>query len=282
MTEGITRRQLFKAFLRASAASAVVGAGGVFYVTEVEPGWHTVERVRIPLPNLPPAFEGYRLVQLSDIHVMGKESVRIVEEAIRTALGLQPDMIVITGDYVTGGVNGDALRAVLRPLHAPDGVWAVMGNHDHWSGVAAVRAAVSDVGIGELRNTHTRIQREGASLWLAGVDDIWENKHDLDAALAGIPEGAATILLAHEPDYADSVYPTGRVGLQLSGHSHGGQVRLPFIGAPILPYLGEKYPIGKRKLGDMWLYTNRGVGSIAPIVRFNCRPEVTLITLTRA
>ncbi|MGF1507557.1 MAG: hypothetical protein ACFB51_20895 [Anaerolineae bacterium] len=100
-------------------------------------------------------------------------------------------------------------------------------------------------------------------------------------ARADVAVGAPVILLAHVPDYGDVVYPTGRVALQLSGHSHGGQVRLPGLGAPVTPYLGEKYPYGLRQLGGMWLYTNRGAGSIPPVVRFNCRPEVTLITLTR-
>ena len=109
-----------------------------------------------------------------------------------------------------------------------------------------------------------------------------EEFEDLDAALEGAPDRSTVILLAHEPDFADRVAADGRVALQLSGHSHGGQVRLPFIGAPMLPHLGRKYPYGLRRVGSMWLYTNRGVGVIAPPVRFNCRPEVTLLTLQPA
>jgi predicted MPP superfamily phosphohydrolase len=197
-------------------------------------------------------------------------------------LALQPDLIVVTGDFVTGRVDQGALYTHMTQLvaAAPDGMWAIMGNHDHWSKVKVVREVLESAGVIELRNAHTIIERGGQALWLAGVDDVWERHHDLRQALTGIPTDATTILLAHEPDYADEVFPLGRVALQLSGHSHGGQVRLPGIGAPVTPQMGTKYPIGLRQLGSMWLYTNRGVGQ-SHSIRINCRPEVTEITLTR-
>jgi uncharacterized protein len=108
---------------------------------------------------------------------------------------------------------------------------------------------------------------------------VWEAKNDLVTALDGIPDDAATVLLAHEPDYADTVAIDQRVSLQLSGHSHGGQVRLPFYGALALPWLGEHYDMGLYDIDGLKLYVNRGVGMIAPYVRFNCRPEITEITL---
>ena len=125
-------------------------------------------------------------------------------------------------------------------------------------------------------------QHAGQALWLAGVDDVWERRANLPQTLADVPPGTPVVLLAHEPDYADEVADQGgacALLLQLSGHSHGGQVRIPGLGAPILPYLAEKYPAGAYRVGDMWLYTNRGVGTIQPRVRLNCRPEVTLLTL---
>jgi predicted MPP superfamily phosphohydrolase len=118
-------------------------------------------------------------------------------------------------------------------------------------------------------------------LTLVGLDDVWERKHDLRAALAGVPDDECKLLLVHEPDYADEAahYP---VDLQLSGHSHGGQINLPGYGRPVLPYLGQKYPAGLYQVGLMALYTNRGIGVISPPVRFNCPPEVTLLTLRAA
>jgi hypothetical protein len=138
---------------------------------------------------------------------------------------------------------------------------------------------LTEAGITVLRNAAREVE---AGLWVAGVDDVWEQHADLDDALAGVPAGAAVVLLAHEPDYADTVAADGRVGLQISGHSHGGQVRWPLFGPPILPYLATKYYTGQYQVGDMWLYVNRGVGLISPAVRFNCRPEVTFLTLRRA
>ena len=135
--------------------------------------------------------------------------------------------------------------------------------------------ALTDVGITVLRNVACKV---ADGLWVAGVDDVWERYADLDLALTGVPPGEAVVLLAHEPDYADTAAADGRVGLQISGHSHGGQVRLPILGPPILPYLATKYDAGKYRVKDMWLYVNRGVGLISPAVRFNCRPEVTVLT----
>ncbi len=275
----ISRRAVIRSFLYGTAGLSLACLGGTLYSTKAEPEWLKVERLRVPIQGLPPPFNDYRIVQLSDLHYTDARSGKRIHRAIDMALDLQPDLLLITGDYVTGHVDSAGLHGMLERLSALDGVWVIMGNHDHWTDVDAVRQVVSDAGLRELRNAHTRIEREGAGFWLAGVDDIWERHHDLIAALDGIPPGEATILMAHEPDYADEVYPLGRVSLQLSGHSHGGQVRIPFFAdPPVLPYLGEKYPSGLRRLGEMWLYTSRGVGTLVD-VRFNCRPEVTEIGL---
>lgn len=255
--------------------------GGTLYTTRLEPFWLKLERISVPIAGLPPAFDGYRIVQLTDLHLHDDLSRQVIHQAIEMALDRSPDLIALTGDYVTHSVNDQALYEELHLLSGPDGVWTSLGNHDHWTNAESVRQVLTDAGIAELRNDSTPISRDGQTIWLAGVDDIWEQHHDLNRALLNIPPGQTTILLAHEPDYADEVYPTKRVALQLSGHSHGGQVRVPLYGAPMLPYLGQKYPYGLRKLGAMWLYTSRGIGYLWQI-RFNCRPEVTEITLVRA
>jgi predicted MPP superfamily phosphohydrolase len=131
----------------------------------------------------------------------------------------------------------------------------------------------------DLTNTIFTISREGESLHLCGVDDVWEGDVQLDSVLGQLPEAGSAILLAHEPDFADESAATGRFDLQLSGHSHGGQVVIPFFGPPILPYLGRKYPIGLYKVGDMLHYTNRGVGMARLPIRLNCPPEITIFTL---
>ena len=182
------------------------------------------------------------------------------------------------------GTSSESLVKQLLRLRAPQGVFAVLGNHDYYSGPDSVTNIVSVMGMTLLRNKGQMISNGKAQLWLAGVDDVEAEQHDLDAAMLGAPRSCPTILLAHEPDYADLVSADGRVILQLSGHSHGGQVRLPFIDTALLPlpYLGTKYPSGLCQVGDMWLYTNRGVGMTILPWRLNCPPEITVIKLVVA
>ncbi len=173
------------------------------------------------------------------------------------------------------------LEAV-RPLSAPLGVFGVRGNHDWYRGVEPVTEIASAAGIRMLVNASVAVQRGGESLYLASVDDLYGQHHDLGRALAGVPRGAAVILLAHEPDFADTAALDDRIVLQLSGHSHGGQVRIPLLDATWLPRYGQKYPAGLYQVGGLQLYTNRGIGVVGPAIRFNCRPEVTLFTLRSA
>jgi hypothetical protein len=258
--------------------SAVAGSG---YVWWMEPRWLAVERVAITLPRLPPAFDGFTIAQLSDLHFGPVVAPEHVHTAFDLALSLRPDLIAVTGDFVSELSHGEAgqLTEALRRLTAPHGVFGVLGNHDWWTDARVVAEAVSRAGVALLRNQHFAVRRGGQSLYLAGVDDFWEGHADLGRALAGIPDGAAIVLLAHEPDYADRASRHMRIGLQLSGHSHGGQVRFPLIGPIVLPLHGQRYPAGLYTLEEMQLYTNRGIGMVRPAVRFNCRPEVTLFTL---
>jgi len=272
-------------FLRLAAAAGVqfvaLGGGGLAYAWRIEPNWLEVERVEIPIAGLPAGLEGLRIAQISDLHAGADLPPERLEAALQTIAGLEPDLLVMTGDWVTYDA-ADALpaaQAVAR-LTPPLGTYSILGNHDHWTHAEVVADAVQSAGITLLRNSHVPIPAGGETLWLAGVDDIWERRHDLEAALAGVPAGEPVILLAHEPDYADTVAADGRVALQLSGHSHGGQIHLPIFGSPVVPYLGSKYVSGLYQLEkEMWLYTNRGLGTVQPAVRFNCRPEITLIRL---
>jgi predicted MPP superfamily phosphohydrolase len=278
----ISRRGLLKAALRMMAGSSLAALGTTVYATQLEPRWLEIERVRVPIHALPAAFDGYRIVQLSDIHFGNCTPRDTVAHALQMALDLTPDLIVLTGDYVLDVVDWPGLSTVLSTLSTHGNVAAILGNHDHWMDAAGVRWALADAGIPELQNASRALVLGDQAVWLLGVDDVWEQHDDLPAALVDVPAGAIAILLAHEPDFADEAVLTGRIALQLSGHSHGGQVRIPGKGAPVLPYLARNYPYGLRRVGSMWLYTNRGVGLIPPNVRINCRPEVTEITLCRA
>lgn len=277
----------------AVGATALTGSLGVWwYAAQVEPRWIDWRQRTIPMGCLPEAFNGYRLVQLSDLHMAeGKQLTpdhvtRIVARVNR----LRPDAIAVTGDFVSqvDAVSRDGI-ARLSALRAPDGIFAVPGNHDYWHGLDAVYQAVQRAGLQWLINTHHLIQRNGATLAIAGVDDAWEGKPDLEGALRGIATDTPVILLAHAPNFADISVHDQRVALQLSGHSHGGQVRIPGFGPLALPDQAWRFPIGLYRIRSgtrngraMWVYTNRGLGLAEIKVRFYCRPEVTIFTLRPA
>jgi predicted MPP superfamily phosphohydrolase len=275
---GLSRR----AFLRTLVYGGAT-LGGT-YSAVIERRWLKVEHVSVPLPRLPAAFDGLTVAQLSDLHLGAQMGPAFIREAIEVTLGLQPDLILLTGDYVSRTTHGEPEMIVeeLSRLRAPEGVWAILGNHDHWNNANVVAEALRHAGVCLLRNANGVLTRSGQRLWIAGVDDVLTHHHDLPRALHGIPDGAAVLLLVHEPDFADKAAEDARIGLQLSGHSHGGQISLPFLTRLALPRLARKYVRGLHRVGDLWLYTNRGLGTIGLPLRLNSRPEVTLLTLTAA
>jgi hypothetical protein len=193
---------------------------------------------------------------------------------------LQPDLIVLTGDYVWRTREAVfEVAPLLAGLNARYGVYSVMGNHDYWLDIRALRAAFDASRLPILHNEGLAVGVGKAVLYLAGVDDGWSGQPDLKRALDQAPSGAPIILLLHEPDLADETCQDPRVSLQLSGHTHGGQVHIPRKPPFFHPYLGKKYPYGLYKVKDLWLYTNRGLGVISVPLRINCPPEITQLTL---
>jgi len=281
----ISRRTFLRGTLGAGLLLAAASAGLAGYAYALEPDWLAVEKVAVQVADLPPALDGLKVAQLSDLHWGPYTGQKEIRAAVAQVNALSPDLIVLTGDYVLASADYAAPCArELAALRAPLGVFAIPGNHDYWTDIDVVLAQLRAAGLATLRNAAHLLQVGDTALWLAGVDDVWERHHDLDATLAAVPLDEPVLLLVHEPDLADQVARLPhRILLQLSGHSHGGQVNLPFLGPPILPWLGSIYPAGLQNVRDSTLqvYTNRGVGLIAPPVRFNCRPEVTFLTLTR-
>ncbi len=260
--------------------ACLLGLGGLAYAHKVEPDWIEVTSIPLALPRLSPEFSGYRLVQVSDFHMGGWMDLQRLEEIVEMVNRLKPDLVAITGDFVTHRPSrhaGDMVPS-LKKLAAPDGVVAVLGNHDGSGGSRGMRPILRRAGLIVLSNAVHTLRRGGAVLHLAGVDDPLHRRDRLDLILKQLPEDGAAILLAHAPDFADKSAPCNRFDLQLSGHSHGGQVRLPLLGPIFLPRLGRKYPQGLYQVGNMALYTNRGVGMVHMPVRFNCRPEITVFT----
>jgi len=246
-----------------------------------ESGQLVVERLTLPIRGLDPALEGFRLVQLSDFHLYPFTQPELVREAVALTNELQPDLTVLTGDYVWRDVDAIfELAPILVGLNARHGVYAAMGNHDLWTDVGVVSQGFAEAGLPVLINDGLPITQGRGALYLAGLDDGWAGQPNLEAALRQAPTGAPVVLLLHEPDLAETYARDPRIALQLSGHSHGGQVRFSRLGgALILPYLGRKYDMGLYKVRDMWLYTNRGIGVTNEPIRFNCPPEITEITL---
>lgn len=277
----ISRRQFLKLSGFALAGGVVLTSSAVALANEI--GELSIERVTLPIPGLHPAFDGYTLAQLTDIHLLPYTRPGFVREVVAAANRLQPDLVVLTGDYVWHDIGAvDELMPILASLNPRDGVFAVLGNHDYWLDAAAVQAGFARTRIPLLVNEHVVLTRGRGQLVLVGLDDGWAGHPDAEAALTGAPAHAPAILLLHEPDLADAYAPTGRFALQLAGHSHGGQVRVPGHGALVLPYLGRKYDMGLYRVDGMWVYTNRGLGEISVPLRINCPPELTLFTLTRA
>lgn len=280
----LSRRSFLRTALQLALGTAALGAGGWAYARAIEPEWIEVTHLHLILPRLSPAFRGYRLVQISDIHMDRWMTRDRLAGVMRLANDQRADMVALTGDFVTHGYRGRAadLASGLGALRGRDGIVAVLGNHDHWSDPVSARRVLHDVGVIELSNRVHVVRRGDAIMHVAGVDDYWTGHARVEQVLDQLPAEGAAILLAHEPDFADISAPTGRFDLQISGHSHGGQVRIPLLGAPILPPFGQKYPLGLYRLGSMLQYTNRGVGMISPRVRLNCRPEITVYTLDAA
>jgi predicted MPP superfamily phosphohydrolase len=280
--DGISRRGFLKA---AGGALFGVGFGGVLglkYAREVEPNLLQIEKIELHLQSLPVGLEGTRLVCLSDFHLHPYTRIELVQECVRLVNRLDADVVCLLGDYVFDRAEAILeLAPVLSGIETRHGPYAVLGNHDLWTDPELVRSTLEREGIAVLENEHVTIELPGGELVLAGLEDGWSGKPDLDAALFGQTDGLPVVLMMHEPDFADRFRTDGRVELQLSGHTHGGQVRLPVIGAPFLPRYGQKYDRGLYDLDGMWLYTTRGIGVIGPPLRFNCRPEITLLTLRR-
>lgn len=273
-----TRRRVFQ-FIKSGLFILLLCT--LLYAYFIEPNWIEIKSLQLTLPHLSQEFDEYRIVQISDIHVNRWMTQARLNRIFRLVNQQNPDSIVITGDLVTHEQQRfiPKLQATLGTLTAKDGKFGVLGNHDYGANPEAIAKTMAETGVMNLNNTFSILQRGTAKLYIAGVDDVWVGRARLDLVLQNLPKDGAVILLAHEPDFGDTSAATNRFDLQLSGHSHAGQIRLPFIKPPVLPSLGKKYYAGLYQLGGMKLYTNRGLGMTGFHVRFNCRPEITVITL---
>jgi len=254
---------------------------------------HKLEVVNrtINIADLPDGFHGFRIAQISDIHLDEYTEPFFLDRVVTRINELRPDLVLLTGDFVTHGALSflaskhapHRCAEILSSLKAPQ-VFAVLGNHDVAFDAAIVTRALNQFRIPVLSNSFIPIERNDSRIWLCGVRDPGTSSPDPNLAIPEKPDGPV-ILMAHAPDYADAVvrHPRGKlVDLMLSGHTHGGQIRLPLLGALILPPLGQKYVEGLFRFGNMQLYVNRGIGTVGLPFRLNCPAEITIHMLQSA
>jgi uncharacterized protein len=277
-------RQIFIWLRNTFLVLIILVVATTIYATKIEPNWFEVVKVQVKIPELPVDFNDFKIVQISDLHTDDSMNQQKLARIINLIELQQSDIIALTGDFFSREPNTEAINLLannLANLLPKEKIVAVFGNHDWYYNAQIIRDIFQRDRILELSNSVYTIQRGESKLSIAGVDDYWQQKSRLDLVMAQLPDDDIAILLAHEPDFADVSSLTNRFALQISGHTHGGQVRFPFFKPPILPIFGKKYPVGRYQVGNMVQYTNRGVGMVKPLIRFGSRPEITVFTLAR-
>lgn len=256
----INRRKWLR---RVAVATVLTPIAGISY-SFLEAGWIEVTQSNISIHNLPKVFHGLRVAVLADIHHGSMTPIRFVRRVVDQTLALNPDLIVLVGDFVEGhdGANYfDPCFAELDRLHAPHGVLAVPGNHDYWNRIQKYHSAPNKTKIQEMTNNGLWLQKAGQRLHIGGVDDLWCGRPSLEFALGDAGPDDVCLLLCHNPDYVEQMTDP-RIGLVVSGHMHGGQVRIPFLGGPIPSNYGTKYLKGLVQGPVAQVYVSRGLGTV--------------------
>ncbi|WP_027387075.1 metallophosphoesterase [Chryseobacterium gregarium] len=279
----MTRKHFLKKLLQLSAA----GALPFLYSWQIEPFWVEFVERKLPIKNLPAALEGKILMQISDLHVGNRFDWNFLIESFQKAKKFDPDFVVYTGDYVNHGTSEDQkhlLKVMEKAVYGKMGTFGILGNHDYgegWKNLGSseqVCRILQNSGVTMLMNE----QEESHGLNIIGFDDLWSPNFDPMKVMKDYDPGKANLVLCHNPDVCDKKVWNGYQGWILSGHTHGGQCRIPGVITPVLPVENKKYISGEIDLEDgRMLYINRALGHSFQ-VRFMVRPEITVFTLTQA
>jgi len=246
--------------------------------TKFKPELFDLVNVDVKIKNLPFTFHNYRIINLTDIHLGQWISPEYLSGVVDYVNSLNPDMITLTGDYVSYILEGyeDDLLDSFKRLKAKDGKFAVLGNHDHWADADEIRKILKKSNIVDLSNDVYTLEKDGEKLNISGVDSLTVGADDFDKVLEKLPSDGASILLVHEPDFAKISSKTGRFDLQMSGHSHGGQLVIPGVKTtPFRCSYSFKYPVGAYNVDNMIQYTSKGLGTNSFWLRINCKPKIT-------
>lgn len=286
MKQKITRRNFFKRLFTIPFIAFISSGIGYWYARYIEPKQVKREIHIIRNAKIPQSFAGLKIVQFSDTHVGHHFEKEDLEKIVKKINEEQPDVVFFTGDLMDDPMSyhhANQLIPILKHIKAPLGKFAIFGNHDHGGyGTETYEEIMEASQFNVLKNEHTYIELiDKSRIYIAGVDDLMLGRPDFNETLEGIPKEAYTILLAHEPDAAKAIAEQFHVSLQLSGHSHGGQVQLPFLGPIITPPLGSIYYEGFYQLDQLTLYVNRGLGTTRQPYRFLAPPELSIFTLER-
>lgn len=282
-TAKMSRRTFLKKLARTGLAAALATTAAYSYARWIEPACVSVTRHTLSHPLIPKSFAGTTMLQFSDLHLGHYYGLKRFDQVIDQINKLEPDLIVFTGDLLHEAnryPHTEAVAEALARLRAPLGKFSVYGNHDHGGyGTDIYRRLMERAGFRVLVNEHALIRRGQHAIAIAGSDDMMLGRPDWSKMTNGIPPATYTIALVHEPDGA---LETSRlpIHVQLSGHSHGGQIQLPFIGPLITPPLSERYYEGFYHVGGLLLYVNRGLGTTRVPLRFFAPPELTVFSLT--
>lgn len=283
MNNNLTRRSFLKKIVGTILSLTGAGIGGRYYAHDIEPKWIEFNEIIIQHSLIPKGFNGMKIVQFSDTHLGFQFQLKDLQAVLSKIQTYSPDVVLFTGDLMDEPnkyPHQSEIIPLLQNIQAPLGKFSIYGNHDHGGYGSKMYDQIMELsGFTLLQNSHAAISLlNGDKIYIAGIDDAMLGSPNIKQSLLGIPEHAYTILLSHAPDLAEFAkdYP---VQYQISGHSHAGQIQVPFAGALVTPPFGKKYTEGMYELENLTLYVNRGLGTTRLPYRFLARPEITLYEL---
>lgn len=283
MKKRLTRRIFLKTALGTLLTVIGLGSGGFVYAHNIEPSLLDIQFVEMKHNLIPKSFDGLKIVQFSDTHLGFQYSLKQLSGLIKKINSFHPDLVFFTGDLMDAPnqfKETDKIIPILQQINAPLGKYSIYGNHDHGGyGSTIYKNIMQTANFTLLQNESKQIQlSDGSRIYLIGIDDAMLGRPDFNIAQQQVPENAFKILLSHAPDLVERASQYN-IPWQLSGHSHGGQVKIPFVGALVIPPFAQKYPEGYYLVKNTNLYVNRGLGTTRLPFRFMAKPELTVFTL---